>query len=121
MKGATARDASRPPATLRSDGHDVALVRDGEEALTTFATFRPDVVLLDLGMPRLSGYEVARRLLADDRAVLLVAITGWDQTGDRAKSAAAGFDHHLTKPVDDRELARVLMPDASRQRLSAEA
>jgi signal transduction histidine kinase/CheY-like chemotaxis protein len=106
---------------LRGDGHDVKLVRDGEEALKVFASFNPDVVLLDLGMPRLSGYEVARRLRADDSATLLIAITGWGQSADRAKSAAAGFDHHLTKPVDYRELVKVLMPDVRRPRLSSEA
>jgi two-component system CheB/CheR fusion protein len=99
----------------------VKLVRDGEEALKLFASFNPDVVLLDLGMPRVSGYEVARRLRANDSAVLLVAITGWGQGADRAKSAAAGFDHHLTKPVDYRELVKVLAPDARRPRLSSEA
>jgi signal transduction histidine kinase/CheY-like chemotaxis protein len=103
---------------LRSDGHDVKLVRDGDEALKVFASFNPDVVLLDLGMPQVSGYEVARRLRADDSAVLLIAITGWGQSADRAKSAAAGFDHHLTKPVDYRELAKALAPDVRRPRLS---
>jgi signal transduction histidine kinase/CheY-like chemotaxis protein len=106
---------------LRGDGHDVKLVRDGEEALNVFAAFNPDVVLLDLGMPRVSGYEVARRLRENDSAVLLVAITGWGQSADRAASAAAGFDHHLTKPVDYRELAKVLVPDSKRPRLSSEA
>ena len=106
---------------LRSDGHDVKLVRDGAEALKVFASFQPDVVLLDLGMPHMSGYEVARHLRAADAAALLIAITGWGQSADRAKSAAAGFDHHLTKPVDYSELARVLMPSVSRARLSSEA
>lgn len=104
---------------LRGDGHDVKLVRDGEEALKAFTTFDPDVVLLDLGMPRVSGYEVARRLRADGSAALLIAITGWGQSADRAASAAAGFDHHLTKPVDYRELARLLAPDVRRPRLSS--
>ncbi len=106
---------------LRADGHEVSVARDGEEALETFATFSPDVVLLDLGMPRVSGYEVGRRLRGENAAVLLIAITGWGQTGDRAKTAALGFDHHLTKPVDYRELATLLMPDAERLRLSAGA
>jgi signal transduction histidine kinase/ActR/RegA family two-component response regulator len=105
---------------LRTDGHDVRVVHDGLAALDAFATFNPDVVLLDLGMPRLSGYEVAERLRANDSAVLLIAITGWGQSGDRAKSAEAGFDHHLTKPVEYRELARMLMPDAQRQRLASQ-
>jgi signal transduction histidine kinase/ActR/RegA family two-component response regulator len=106
---------------LRSDGHDVKLVRDGQEALKVFAAFNPDVVLLDLGMPHVSGYEVARRLRADNSTVLLIAITGWGQSADRTKSAVAGFDHHLTKPVDYREVVKVLMPDVRRPRLSSEA
>jgi signal transduction histidine kinase/CheY-like chemotaxis protein len=106
---------------LRSDGHDVEVVRDGAKALELFAVFDPDVVLLDLGMPQLSGYEVARRIRAKNSAVLLIAITGWGQSGDRARSAEAGFDHHLTKPVDYRELAKALMPDAQRPRLSSQA
>ena len=103
---------------LRGDGHEVTVVRDGEEALRSFAAIDPDVVLLDLGMPQLSGFEVARRIRAESQAVLLVAITGWGQTGDRARAAAAGFHHHLTKPLAYRELAELLMPDASRPRLS---
>jgi signal transduction histidine kinase/ActR/RegA family two-component response regulator len=106
---------------LRSDGHEVKVVHDGQKALDDFAVFNPDVVLLDLGMPQLSGYEVAKRLRATDAAVLLIAITGWGQSNDRARSAEAGFDHHLTKPVDYRDLAKVLMPDAGRERLSAQA
>jgi signal transduction histidine kinase/CheY-like chemotaxis protein len=106
---------------LRSDGHEVKVVRDGAEALEAFGVFDPDVVLLDLGMPRLSGYEVARRLRKDHPAVLLIAITGWGQSRDRTKSTDAGFDHHLTKPIDYRELAKALMPDAGRPRLSSHA
>jgi signal transduction histidine kinase/CheY-like chemotaxis protein len=104
---------------LRSSGHEVKVVRDGDEALKVFGAFNPDVVLLDLGMPRLSGYEVAKRLRADNSAVLLIAITGWGQSSDRAKSAQAGFDHHLTKPVDYSELANALLPDTKRPRLSS--
>jgi CheY-like chemotaxis protein/two-component sensor histidine kinase len=104
---------------LRTEGHEVKVVHDGQAALDVAAAFNADVVLLDLGMPRLSGYEVAERLRAKDSAVLLIAITGWGQSGDRAKSAEAGFDHHLTKPVEYRELARMLMPDTKRPRLSS--
>jgi signal transduction histidine kinase/CheY-like chemotaxis protein len=106
---------------LRSNGHEVKVARDGDEALKVFGAFNPDVVLLDLGMPQLSGYEVAKRLRANNSAVLLIAITGWGQSSDRAKSAEAGFDHHLTKPVDYSELANALMPDAKRPHLSSHA
>jgi CheY-like chemotaxis protein/two-component sensor histidine kinase len=106
---------------LRSDGHEVKVVHDGQQALDVFAAFNPDAVLLDLGMPRLSGYEVAKRLRANDSVVLLIAITGWGQSGDRARSAQAGFDHHLTKPVEYRQLAQLLMPDTRRPRLSSQA
>jgi signal transduction histidine kinase/ActR/RegA family two-component response regulator len=106
---------------LRSSGHQVKVVRDGDEALKVFGAFNPDVVLLDLGMPKLSGYEVAKRLRANNSAVLLIAITGWGQSSDRAKSAEAGFDHHLTKPVDYNDLANALTPDAKRLRLKSQA
>jgi signal transduction histidine kinase/ActR/RegA family two-component response regulator len=106
---------------LRSSGHEVNVVRDGEEALKVFGAFKPDVVLLDLGMPKLSGYEVAKWLRANNSAVLLIAITGWGQSSDRARSVEAGFDHHLTKPVDYNELTSALMPDAKRPRLSSHA
>ncbi|HET9395905.1 MAG TPA: ATP-binding protein, partial [Nitrospiraceae bacterium] len=104
---------------LRSSGHEVKVVRDGDEALKLFGAFDPDVVLLDLGMPKLSGYDVAKRLRVTNPGVLLIAITGWGQSSDRAKSAEAGFDHHLTKPVDYGELANALLPDAKRPPLSS--
>jgi two-component system CheB/CheR fusion protein len=104
---------------LRHDGHRVEVVHDGDQAVEAFARVQPDVVLLDIGMPRLSGYEVARRLRADNRSVLLIAITGWGQGADREKSAAAGFDHHLTKPVEYEALIKLLEPDSSRETLAA--
>ncbi|HWI12869.1 MAG TPA: PAS domain S-box protein [Burkholderiales bacterium] len=95
---------------LKSLGHDTRVVHDGEQALETAAEFRPDVVLLDIGMPGLDGYEVARRLRAIEgqRAVRIVAVTGWGQETDRQKSRAAGFDLHLVKPLDLNELAHAL-------------
>jgi DNA-binding response OmpR family regulator len=69
-------------------------------------------------MPHRSGYDVAREIRDGDSTVLLIAITGWGQSSDREQSAAAGFDHHLTKPVDYRELTKYLSPDVNRQRLS---
>jgi two-component system CheB/CheR fusion protein len=78
------------------------VVYDGEAALAELDVFTPDTVLLDLGMPGMDGLEVARRLRADpSRAGLrIVALTGWGQESDRRRTREAGFDHHLTKPVD---------------------
>ena len=91
-------------------GHQAAEAADGYAAVDMAATFLPDVMLLDLGLPRLDGYEVARRLrrltgLAD---VLLIAITGYGRPEDVAACRAAGFDHHLLKPFDPTELERLL-------------
>ena len=86
---------------LQVRGEQVRVAYDGEEALTAEEDFKPDVVLLDIGMPKLSGYEVARRI-RDRRGpgVLIVAITGWGQEEDRLRAREAGFDQHFTKPVD---------------------
>jgi PAS domain S-box-containing protein len=104
-------------ALLRMDGHEVLVVRDGQEALATWATFQPEIALLDIGMPRLNGYEVARSVRQNDpgRAVVLIAATGWGQTRDKAEAVGAGFDHHFTKPIDPdrlRELLRSQTPAA---------
>jgi CheY-like chemotaxis protein len=96
---------------LRSDGHEVAVARDGVEAIRVFRQFGPDVALLDIGMPHRSGYDVAREIRDGNPTVLLIAITGWGQGSDREQSAEAGFDHHLTKPVDYRDLTKYLNCD----------
>jgi two-component system CheB/CheR fusion protein len=87
---------------LRLQAHEVVMAHDGVTALATASQMNPDVVLLDIGLPQLDGLEVARRLRerAEGRRPLLVAMTGFGQDEDRARTAAAGFDHHLTKPVD---------------------
>ena len=74
---------------------------------------RPDVALLDLGLPLLSGHEVARQLRSEDwgRAMRLIAVTGWGQEDDRARSREAGFDEHLTKPVDPNALIAAILRD----------
>ena len=86
---------------LQVRGEEVRVAYDGEEALAAEEGFEPHVVLLDIGMPKLSGYEVARRI-RDRRGpeVLIVAITGWGQEEDKLRAREAGFDHHFTKPVD---------------------
>ncbi len=87
---------------LKILGSDVETTHDGRSALKAFETFRPSVVLLDLGMPDMSGYEVARRMreLPDFQDVILVALTGWGQEEDKQRTLEAGFDHHLVKPVN---------------------
>jgi PAS domain S-box-containing protein len=95
---------------LRMTGNDIRGAHDGLEAIEVAAGFRPDVVLLDIGLPRLNGYETARRLRAQDwgKQIVLIALTGWGQETDRRESFQAGFDHHLVKPVDPRRLMRLL-------------
>jgi two-component system, sensor histidine kinase len=101
------RDAADSLALLlKLLGHDVCAVYDGPTALRTAASFRPDVVLLDLGLPGMDGYEVARRLRG--QVGLLVAATGFGQEEDRRRCREAGFDRFLLKPLDLDELRRVL-------------
>src|SRR4051812_585821 len=102
--------AASQAALLRVLGHEVEVAYDGETALEKARAFRPDIVLLDLGMPGMDGYEVARRLRASDagRELKLVAQTGWAQEEDRRRTREAGFDAHLAKPVDVTLLQLVL-------------
>jgi CheY-like chemotaxis protein len=91
-------------------GHEVQAVDDGEQALAAARQFRPHVVILDIGMPRLDGLSAARQLRAMPNGAdfTLVALTGWGQPQDRHESAAAGFDHHFVKPVSIEALSEVL-------------
>ena len=94
---------------LRIAGHEVRVAHDGEGALRTAADFQPEVAILDIGMPGLDGYELARRFRRTfNSTVRLVALTGWGQDVDRRRATDAGFDRHLTKPVDVPELYRAL-------------
>jgi CheY-like chemotaxis protein len=88
----------------------VHTVYDGPQAVEAVTQFHPDVVLLDIGLPTLNGYETARRMrtLPDSRDALIIALTGWGQEEDRRRSREAGFDHHLVKPVDLRVLEGLL-------------
>lgn len=97
-------------ALLKLIGHEVQTAHDGLEALEATAIFQPDVVLLDIGMPRLNGHEAARRIREQQRhkAPTLVALTGWGQEEDRLRSKEAGFDAHLVKPVDPNALTTLL-------------
>jgi CheY-like chemotaxis protein len=102
-------------------GHDTARAHDGEAALQQAARFCPDVVLLDLGLPKLSGHDVALRIREQPwgRDVVVVALTGWGQDSDRRRSREAGFDHHLVKPVSIATLREVLAKFAPRSAAAA--
>ncbi len=94
---------------LHARGHDVRVAYDGLEAVGAAITFQPDVVLLDIGLPKLYGYDAARRIRElRGKDVLLIAITGWGQEEDRRRAREAGFDHHLTKPVDPEAISRLI-------------
>lgn len=97
-------------ALLRVLGAEVSLVHSGRAALHAVESFRPDIVLLDIGLPGMDGYEVARRIRANraNRGIMLIALTGWGQEEDRQRSAAAGFNHHLVKPADIDQLRHLL-------------
>ena len=94
-------------------GVHVNVVHNGPDALAAFAHFAPSLVLLDIGMPEMDGYEVARRIrsLFPESRAEIVALTGWGQEEDRRRASAAGFDHHLTKPADIEDLQRLLASD----------
>ena len=100
-------DDNRDSATslamlLTSEGHETQLAHDGEEAVAAAATFKPEVVLLDIGLPKLNGYEAARKIREQPsgKDMTLVAVTGWGQEEDRRRARGAGFDLHMVKPVD---------------------
>ncbi len=95
---------------LKMSGHELEVAHDGREALEAVARFRPDVVFLDIGLPVLSGYDVAAALRADESISqpVLVAVTGWGSEADRRRAKAAGFNFHLTKPVEITALEKLL-------------
>jgi PAS domain S-box-containing protein len=90
---------------LRGLGHETRVAHEGSQALEALDEFRPEIVLLDIGLPGLSGYEVAKRIRGrSHKNIRIVAVTGWGQPDDRRRSAEAGFDLHLTKPIDEQSL-----------------
>ena len=97
-------------ALLGMHGYDVRTAHDGIEALDEVMRFEPQVVILDIGMPGMNGYKVAAAVRERSPHVLLIALTGWGQDEDRHRSKAAGFDHHLVKPVVFDVLADLLAP-----------
>jgi CheY-like chemotaxis protein len=90
--------------------NDVLTAVDGLEAVEAAGAFQPDLILLDIGLPKLNGYDAARRIREQrqDRRVVMVAMTGWGQEEDKRKSKEAGFDRHLVKPVDPAVLEELL-------------
>jgi CheY-like chemotaxis protein len=113
------RDALRALALmLRARGYEVTTAIDGADALEKAIAQRPDIAVLDIGMPRMDGYEAARRIRRAPwgERMLLVALTGWGQEHDRRQALEAGFDVHLTKPADLGVLEEVIAgrrgPDA---------
>jgi CheY-like chemotaxis protein len=104
------RDAADTLARLLAfHGHEVRVAYDGASALELAREYRPRVAILDIGMPLVNGYDAAQRLrAAHGTAITLIAATGWGQESDRRRAADAGFDHHLTKPLDPEALNEIL-------------
>jgi CheY-like chemotaxis protein len=101
---------------LRGMGYDVRVANDGAQALEIAAAFQPDAALVDLGMPNMNGYLLARRLREWrwTRNALLIAVTGWGGDKERERAKDAGFDHHLLKPVEPERYAELLATIAGR-------
>lgn len=97
---------------LEALGYAVDVEHDGEGAVRTANAKSPDVILMDIGLPRMSGYDAARQIRADckDKPMMIIALTGWGQESDRRQSAEAGIDHHLVKPLDLGRLRQILEP-----------
>ena len=95
---------------LQLGGHETHKAHDGLEAIEAAERLRPDAVLLDIGLPRLNGYEVCRRIRKEPwgKDMVLVALTGWGQEEDRQRSREAGFNAHMVKPVDHDALLKLL-------------
>jgi len=95
---------------LRIMGNDIRTAYDGQEGVDVAGEFRPEVVLFDIGMPKLNGYEACRRIRKQPwgKGIVLIAVTGWGQDDDRLRSHEAGFDHHMVKPVDPQALMKLL-------------
>jgi CheY-like chemotaxis protein len=96
-------------AMIQLMGHDARVALDGESALATAAEWAPEIVVLDIGLPGVNGYEICRAMRATPwgRHALIVALTGWGQEQDRKRAEEAGFDRHIVKPIDDEELRRL--------------
>jgi CheY-like chemotaxis protein len=97
-------------AVLRYQGHEVRVANDGESALEAATEFRPQASILDIGMPRMTGHELARRIRQEPwgQNMLLVALSGWGESKDKKLARDAGFDYHITKPADVQALSELL-------------
>lgn len=95
---------------LKRYGHQVCIAHNGIQTLDVAETFRPDVVLMDIGMPKLNGFDAARQIRKRPwgKSTFLVAVTGWGGEEDKRQATAAGFDHHLLKPVELGKLEKLL-------------
>lgn len=94
---------------LKRWGHDVRVAHDGASALSAARDFKPQVILLDIGLPDMDGYAVAHRLRGEGLGgEMLIALTGYGEAQDRARAQQAGFDRHLTKPVDPEKLQKLV-------------
>jgi len=102
--------ASTLSTLLELEGYEVRTVHGGQEALDTAREFKPDVCLLDIGMPKITGYDAARRLRQryGDDCPVLIAVTGWKQASDKILATLAGFDHHVAKPYEPSQLLNLL-------------
>ena len=100
---------------LQLDGYDIRVAHDGRTALVIAAAYQPQFVLLDIGLPDLDGYEVARNLRGDPRHrdVVIIGISGYGEEDHRDRAQAAGFDHHLVKPIDLDALRAILGHESS--------
>jgi len=100
---------------LEEEGHETFMAHDGVEGLAAAERLRPDVVLMDLGLPRIDGFDACRRIREQSwgKQILMIAITGWGQDVDRRKSQEAGFDHHLVKPVDANDISALMSGSAA--------
>jgi CheY-like chemotaxis protein len=110
---------------LRMEGHEVKTVTDGQQALACSQVFAPSAVVLDIGLPGMSGYELARRLreMPETRRALFIALTGYGQREDRALATEAGFHHHFIKPADPRAIHAVIsaFDEAGEQAISTKS
>jgi CheY-like chemotaxis protein len=102
---------------LQAEGHEVCIAHDGEQAFISAGDFRPDIAMLDIGLPKLDGYAVAEAIRREPWGgnILLLALTGWGQNDDKRRALEAGFDHHLTKPVDLDQVNALIAENQSRR------